>query len=99
VKTLTQPAAVSASVWACGWPQAATEPPARSRSTCGSTTSSGCAASSCTPSSPTPPADQVETESPFLAQLQHATHPGTVSAPAGVCAHHVDVCADPRTAG
>jgi len=46
---------------------------------------------------PIPPADQVETESQFLAQLQHATHPGTVGAP--LRAHHVDVCADPGTAG
>jgi len=48
---------------------------------------------------PTPPADQIETESQFLAQLQHASHPGTVNAPVRVRAHHVDVCADPRTAG
>ena len=48
---------------------------------------------------PTPPADQVETESQFVAQLQHASLPGTVSAPLRVRAHHVDVCADPRTAG
>jgi len=46
---------------------------------------------------PTPPADQVETESQFAAQLHHASDQGTASAP--LRAHRVDVCADPRTAG